>query len=381
MLIFRYLARDLIGSTLAVCTVLLMVIVSGRFVKYLAQAAAGKLDPSVLLAVIGYRMPGFLELVLPLAFFLGVLLTYGRLYVQSEMSVMMACGMSQKRLVAYTMVPALLVAAVVAWLSLFVAPSGIHKAESLLTAQKQRGELDSLSARRFHPLHGGRAITYTESVDDQGLMTDVFLAENNPEGKKHQLVLVVAASGHQENGEGEKDSYLVLNNGYRIQGTPGQADYRVTQFEEYGQRLKKSTARRRAKVDAMPTSALRGSDVKAHQAAMHWRFSVPVLVLIVTLLAVPMSRTNPRRGRFAQLLPAVLLYVLYLVALNGVRGVIEDGKVEPLAMWGVHLLFLLIALLLFFLQSKARLFKRNHATVAHSSEALVGSDEPNVKKS
>ena len=73
MLIFRYLARDLLSSTFAVCTVLLLVILSGRFVKYLAQAAAGELDAGILLAVIGYRLPGFLELILPLAFFLGIL--------------------------------------------------------------------------------------------------------------------------------------------------------------------------------------------------------------------------------------------------------------------------------------------------------------------
>ncbi|MBQ0711390.1 MAG: LptF/LptG family permease, partial [Porticoccus sp.] len=140
MLIFRYIARDLLATTFAVCAVLLMVVVSGRFVKYLAQAAVGELDAGILLAIIGYRLPGFLELILPLAFFLGVLLTYGRLYVQSEMTVMTACGMSPLQLVVYTMIPSLLVAILVGWLSLEVGPTGLRKAEALLTAQKERGE-------------------------------------------------------------------------------------------------------------------------------------------------------------------------------------------------------------------------------------------------
>ncbi|MEH6466512.1 MAG: LptF/LptG family permease, partial [Porticoccus sp.] len=144
MLIFRYIARDLLASTFAVCTVLLMVVVSGRFVKYLAQAAAGELDAGILLAIIGYRLPGFLELILPLAFFLAVLLTYGRLYVQSEMTVMTACGMSPSQLVVYTMIPGLLIALLVGWLSLEVGPTGLRKAEALLTAQKERGELDGM---------------------------------------------------------------------------------------------------------------------------------------------------------------------------------------------------------------------------------------------
>lgn len=349
MLIFRYIARDLLSSTFAVCAVLLMVIVSGRFVKYLAQAAAGELDAGILLAIIGYRLPGFLELILPLAFFLGILLSYGRFYVQSEMTVMMACGMSPRQLVAYTMIPAVFVAILVGWLSLDVGPTGLRKAEALLTAQKERGELDDMAATHFYTLQGGKAVTYAEEVSDEGEMRDVFLAENNPDAAEgRQLVLVVAAKGRQHRSNPDEPGYLVLENGYRIQGVPGQADYQITQFEEYGQRLSKpKKQRRRDKADTLTTGELMASDKMAHVAALQWRFSVPVLVLVVTLMAIPLSKTNPRQGRFARMLPAVLLYIVYLVMLNGARGAVEDGKLHSLlGLWGVHLLFLLIALML-----------------------------------
>ncbi len=349
MLIFRYIARDLLSSTFAVCAVLLMVIVSGRFVKYLAQAAAGELDAGILLAIIGYRLPGFLELILPLAFFLGILLSYGRFYVQSEMTVMMACGMSPRQLVVYTMIPAVFVAILVGWLSLDVGPTGLRKAEALLTAQKERGELDDMAATHFYTLQGGKAVTYAEEVSDEGEMRDVFLAENNPDAAEgRQLVLVVAEKGRQHRSDPDEPGYLVLENGYRIQGVPGQADYQITQFEEYGQRLSKpKKQRRRDKADTLTTGELMASDKMAHVAALQWRFSVPVLVLVVTLMAIPLSKTNPRQGRFARMLPAVLLYIVYLVMLNGARGAVEDGKLHSLlGLWGVHLLFLLIALML-----------------------------------
>ena len=326
-----------------------MVIVSGRFVKYLAQAAAGELDAGILLAIIGYRLPGFLELILPLAFFLGILLSYGRFYVQSEMTVMMACGMSPRQLVAYTMIPAVFVAILVGWLSLDVGPTGLRKAEALLTAQKERGELDDMAATHFYTLQGGKAVTYAEEVSDEGEMRDVFLAENNPDAAEgRQLVLVVAEKGRQHRSDPDKPGYLVLENGYRIQGVPGQADYQITQFEEYGQRLSKpKKQRRRDKADTLPTGELMASDKMAHVAALQWRFSVPILVLVVTLIAIPLSKTNPRQGRFARMLPAVLLYIVYLVMLNGARGAVEDGKLHSLlGLWGVHLLFLLIALIL-----------------------------------
>ena len=349
MLIFRYLARDLLSSTFAVCTVLLLVILSGRFVKYLAQAAAGELDAGILLAVIGYRLPGFLELILPLAFFLGILLAYGRFYVQNEMTVMMACGMSQARLVAYTMVPSILVALFVAWLSLDVSPTGLRKAEALLTAQKERGELDGMTGHHFYPLQGGKGVTYAEEVSEKGLMTDVFLAENNPEAKDgKQLVLVVAETGRQHKSDPSQPGYLILEKGYRIQGVPGQANYQITHFEEYGQRLSKPKKRgRRAKADTLTTEELLKSNKNTHVAALQWRFSVPILVLVVTLIAIPLSKTNPRQGRFARMLPAVLLYVIYLVVLNAARGAVEDGRISTaLGLWWVHALFLFIALLL-----------------------------------
>lgn len=349
MIIFRYIARDLLATTFAICSVLLLVIISGRFVKYLAQAAAGELDPGILFAVIGYRLPGFIELILPLAFFLGILLAYGRLYIDSEMTVMTACGMSPRRLLGYTMLVALAVSLLVGWLSLEVSPAGLAKAEALLNAQKDRGELDTLTAKQFHPLQGGKAVTYVENVSGEGKMHEVFLADNDLDGgPDRQLVLVVAESGYQQNSGPGGSSYLVLENGYRIQGIPGAADYEVTRFEEYGQRLKKQRqSRRSAKADAMTTAELLASDKKGHIAAAQWRMSVPILVLVVSLLAVPLSKTNPRQGRFLTLLPAVLIYIVYLVLLNATRGALEDGKIPPqIGLWWVHLLFLATASLL-----------------------------------
>ena len=107
MIVFRYLSREVLLTFSAVSAVLLVIIMSGRFIKYLAQAAQGVLDPSVLLMIMAYRIPGFLQLILPLGLFLGVLLAYGRLYLESEMTVLTATGMSEQRLLSYTLAPAL----------------------------------------------------------------------------------------------------------------------------------------------------------------------------------------------------------------------------------------------------------------------------------
>jgi len=350
VIIFRYLARNVLATTAGVCLVLMLVVVSSRFVQYLGEAASGALDPGVLLAIIGYRLPGFLELILPLAFFLAILLAYGQSYVDSEMTVLHACGMSQAKLLAYTMAMSVLISGLVAWLTLFVSPSGAAKSESLLNSQKQRSELESLVPGRFYPLRGGRGVTYTKAKTEEGNLKSVFLAESAGEGSEgNGLVVLVADEGFSRKSETTGDSYLVLAKGLRVQGIPGRADFQITDFGEYGQRLEKVNPwdLRAERSEAINTAALFQSAETKAVAALQWRFSLPILVLIVTLMAVPLSKTNPRKGRFVKILPAIMLYILYLVALNGSLGALEDGKLPPVpGLFLVHLIFLAIALLL-----------------------------------
>ena len=354
MIIFRYLCREILSATTAVCVILLLVLMSGRFVKYLAKAVTGDMESSVIFAMIGYRIPGFLELTLPLAFFLAVLLSFGRLHIQNEMSVLKACGISEKRLMGYTLVLALLFAAITAWLSLSVAPSGMAKAEALQQAEKQRSELDKLMPKKFYSLSGGKGVTYAEGVTEDRELDEVFLAMTvgSEENSDRSLVLVLAEKGRQKQAEGSLENgperYLVLDKGYRIEGIPGQNNYQITYFEEYGSRLKDSKPLDKApKTDAIATQALLDSDDLELQATLQWRLSIPLLVIVVTLLAVPLSRTNNRQGRFGKLLPAIVLYFTYLVSLNAMRGAIESGSVPvSVTMLPVHLAYLSLALVL-----------------------------------
>lgn len=378
MIIFRYLAREVLVSMLAVSGVLLLIIMSGRFVKYLSEAAAGKLDANVLFAIMGFRLPGFLELILPLGLFIAFLLAYGRLYMDSEMTVLSACGMSQRRLVAYSMLPAGLVALAVAVLSLWVSPIGIAQANAILESQKQRSEFEHMSAARFQSTSNGNTVTYAEKfTDDHKVMQKVFMAQMGSYDTtatatatgtaSARLALITAKTGEQVTDPATGLRYLKLNEGHRYNGRPGEAEYEVVEFESYWQLLDTDVkpARGNVKADSLSTATLLRSDDSENIAALHWRFSLPVLVVVVTLLAVPLSKTNPRQGRYVQMIPAILLYIIYLVLLNAARGAVEDGDVSPWAsIWAVHAGALLLALMLllwpyFRLQLKARRMNRD----------------------
>ncbi|MGF6161968.1 lipopolysaccharide export system permease protein [Pseudomonas sp. 2725] len=348
MIVFRYLSREVLLTLSAVSAVLLVIIMSGRFIKYLAQAASGLLDPGSLFLIMGYRLPGFLQLILPLGLFLGILLSYGRLYLESEMTVLSATGMSQQRLFCMTLFPATLVALVVAWLSLSLAPQGANQFQLLLNKQDALTEFDTLEPGRFQALRDGTRVTYTESMsDDRVNLGGVFISQKNisSNNKDRGISVLVAEKGRQEI-RLDGNRYLILDNGYRYDGSPGQADYRAIKYDEYGVLLPKpEVSDEVTDRDAMPTRTLIGSDDIRMRAELQWRMSLPLLVFIVTLMAVPLSRVNPRQGRFLKLLPAILLYMAYLSILIAARGALDKGKIPAVfGLWWVHGIFLSIGL-------------------------------------
>ncbi len=351
MIIFRYLSKNILLALLAVTAVLLLIVMSGRFIKYLAEAATGELAADVLFSIMGYRLPGFLELILPLGLFIGILMSYGRLYLDSEMTVLTACGMSTKKLVAYTMVPAVLIMMVVAVLSIKVSPWGAAKVEDIFNAQDERTEFDALIPGRFQQLGSGGRVTYTEKLTDKRTrMENVFISQRleKKNGGKPELILLVAESGSQYIDEATGSHFLLLENGYRYDGNPGDPEYRITQYEKYGVKIPKPKQRQvRVKAELKSTPQLLGSDDPEDMAQLQWRLSLPLLVPIITLIAIPLSRVNPRQGRYLRLLPAIFLYMGYLILLSTTRTGIEDGKLDPRpGLFWVHLLFFGIGLAL-----------------------------------
>lgn len=348
MIIFRYLAKEILTSMVAVSAVLLLIIMSGRFVRYLSDAAAGKLDAEVLLTLMGYRLPSFLELILPLGFFIGILLAYGRLYVDSEMTVLSACGMSERKLVSYTLSTAVIVALMVAVLSLYISPIGVKAAEDLFVEQRNRTEFETLKPARFHKLSSRDGVSYAQSVSsDKKQLQRVFLAGSGETSDK--LSVLTAATGETVVNQVSGQRYLVLEDGQQYRGQPGDADYEVITFNRYSQYIPEPEfeARPKKATDGLSTKTLWQSATPEASAALQWRISLPVLVMVIALLAVPLSRTQPRKGRYVKMIPAILLYIIYLVVSNAARGMMEEGRAPvPYILWIVHGSFLLLALML-----------------------------------
>jgi len=353
LILFRYIVRDILITTLAVAFTLLVIVISSRLVAYLSLAAAGNLSPGILVGVILYRIPGFLELILPLAFFVAVLLSLGRMYVESEMTVMTACGIRPRRILLMTLAPALLVALIVAAISLQISPYTKARVSALLASADSSTGLDLLVAGRFRFINEGAGrVTYVEQKDKaSGEMLGIFVTDNARKGySTSSQVMILAERGHLDIDAETGDQYLVLENGTRYLGQPGSLDFQTLDFDRLGQWLQPREAtvvpRKR---DTLATADLISSHDPVRIATLQWRLSLPLLVLISAITAVALARTDPRRGRYGKLLPAFIVFLIYFLLLNAARDAVGKERIDTLiGMWWVHAVFLLLGLGLLF---------------------------------
>ncbi|MBT8149625.1 MAG: LPS export ABC transporter permease LptF [Gammaproteobacteria bacterium] len=362
MLLFRYLNASVMQATLAVTIILLLIVTSGRLAKYLSEASAGNLAADLVFWIILYRIPDFLPLIIPLGLFVGILLTYGRLYVDSEMTVLNACGTSKTKVLGITLLPAILVSTMVAGLTLWAAPASLARVQGLLEESRNAHGLALFREGKFQTDRDGRSVVYVKSLPSKRDFEQVLLVEQRRNGS---IALVLAQRGEVLPADDPNMRYVKLIDGALYEGSIGSQNYQLTRFESYAEKihLRREAEQVKLKIDALPTRQLFNSNKLAEQAALHWRFSLPTTVIVVAILAVPLSKTDRRKGRYTKMLPAILLYLVYIISLSGARSVVESGDYPPIALWLVHLAFLVFALLLTYFD-ELHLFYRSKTSSA-----------------
>jgi lipopolysaccharide export system permease protein len=334
MIIFRYLTRQILQASLALSLILLVVAVLGRLLNYLAAASQGELDPSVLLLLMSFRLPDFLQLILPLGLLLGILIAYGRMYAESEMTVLIACGISTRRLLALTAFSGAMVMLLVALLSLYLTPRSLVQTERLLESQENLNEFDVMVPGLFQNISGGLRTTYAETVAPDG-MQHVFMHETSGD----RMILAESAVPY-EDAQGRR--FILFRNGSMTDGISGDGEYALTRFEEWGVSLPPRDLSFDITLEerAMRNGELWSAGEPVHLAELQWRVSLILLVPVLMLLAVPLSRVSPREGRFGKLVPAILLYLAYFGLLLVCRDLVADGKLSPwIGLWWVHVVF------------------------------------------
>jgi len=342
MIVFRYLARQVLQATAVTALVLLAVAIIARFSKYLGEAAGGQKAADALLLIVLYRLPEFLLVIVPLAWLLGVILTYGRMHAENEMVSLMGAGIGRSRLTKMTLGIATVVMACMALLGMAVAPWGMRHAESLVRDQEQLTELDLIVAGQFRQSSDGSRVTWTESVGESASggreLRKVFVAVAGDGATAPLIVLAETARAVIDRDSGAR--FMQLADVAQYDGAPGSANFRIGTFDSQSIVLPAPARFDQAlEQAALPTRELIGSADPAHRSELQWRLSLLLLPATLAMLAVPLSEVRPRQGRHTRLVPAALVYVIYFALLEFCRDAVANGA-SPLAFWLVHALFL-----------------------------------------
>jgi lipopolysaccharide export system permease protein len=204
---------------------------------------------------------------------------------------------------------------------------------------------------RFHSINQGRQVFYVQSMSrDHARAEQVFLARRTQQDNKDRWDVLWADKAFAEVDSKTLEDYLVLQNGKEYQGMPGNADYQVVEFSQYKTRLPHPTIKDLDEdIRTYKTTSLWpiNNPDRKKAAELQWRLSIPIMVLTLTLIAVPLSRVSPRSGKFANLLPAIILYILYANFMFVARDGVSSGSIPVwLGMWGLHGLVALLGLFL-----------------------------------
>ncbi|MDA8364121.1 MAG: LPS export ABC transporter permease LptF [Gammaproteobacteria bacterium] len=344
LIIDRALMRDTFQSSLAVSFIFLVLFLVISLVNGLAKAALGDVPVAILFTLLGLETVKTLALMLPLSVFIGILLGLGRWYRDNEMTVLAACGLG----IGHFLRPIALLAAgfalVVGLFSFYLEPlaSGlIHKAQS---SGNNRYEVSGIIPGTFNRVKGG-GFFYVGGVDRAtSSLRDIFV-NNEQLGKQGVLF---AKTGHYYRDRSSGDQYLVLDNGTRYEGSPGQADYRILQFQTYIVRIvPRAGPPPPTQIDAMSLHQLLQANNPNTISELHWRIAKPVTLFILAFIAVAFAYTNPRRGRYAGLFSAILVYFVYANLLAVGDALIKSGRVSAaVGLWWVHGIFAVLAVYL-----------------------------------
>jgi len=353
-LISRYILRETFGTWLVSITVLFSLFMTNSFAEILGDAAANRLPRDAVLAIFSLTSLRYVTLLSPIALFLGVMLALARLNRDCEMAALSACGVGPGRLLSPVLTLTVVLAAVLSWLSLVLTPGASARIEGIKRKAEQEMQLGALEPGKFMSPDAGETVLYPrEVVGDE--LHDVFLQHQQGD----RVVAILADRGERVVNPETGELSFVLHDGRRYEGVPGDNAFLVVEFEEHGipvrqqKEEKDKDARSAAVMASTPTADLLRSVRPEDRAELEWRLSAPISMLVLALLAVPLSRSSsPREGRYARIGIGLLCYIVY-GNLLAIARIWMEREIAPswAGLWWVHAIALGIAALLLLRQS------------------------------
>lgn len=345
MIITKYLVREIFKNQLAILFILLLIFFCQKLVRILGAAVDGDVPINLVLSLLGLGVPEMAQLILPLSLFLGLLMTFSRMYSEREITVMQACGLGKSVLIRAALLLSLITAVVALVNVIWLSPYSSRNQDLVMAEAKANPSMAALVEGQFKSAENRNSVLFIGNVKNKGFK-HVFLAQLKPNSNARSFV-VVAERGHMTQCHDGSQS-LILDKGTLYEGTALLRDFRITDFIQY-----QSVIRHRVEmVDSTNAEQMtlrqlwRSPEPKAN-AELHWRITLVVSVLIMAMIVVPLSVVNSRKGQILSILPAILLYLIFFLLQTSLRANGAKGKLNPMLwMWLTNMAYLALALVL-----------------------------------
>ena len=343
----RMLSLELAKTLISILLVLVTIIVSRKFLGILTKAIEGEVATDTVFTLLGLKTLSAVAILIPPSLFMAVLTVMGRMYRDHEMSILASAGVGSLRLyrsLSWVVIPAFVLSA---YMALIVMPWSERQSQERIMHDVETQDIRGIKAGRFNEFSSGDVVLYAESMDEKNDMLNIFVQsrQNNKTG------VVVAERGRLEKVE-NGDNFVILNEGRRLQGTPGKADFIISEFDEYAVRVsgpeEMSATLRREGTDSL---TLFLSRTPKELAELQKRVAIPLGVLALALLAVPLARISPRQGPYGNVFSAFIIYILYENAQKISQGMLMSEKIPAWAAYAVIYGLLLLMTLTLFLKN------------------------------
>ncbi len=329
-----------------VFAILLGIVVLSQLIRLLGESVGGSLPVEAVLVLMGFASLNYLPVLLSISLFMAVLLTLTRSYSDSEMVVWFCTGTSLTRWIRPVMWFATPVVCTIALLSLVLSPWAMSKVDDVKHRLDNADDVAVAAPGVFRESRQADRVFFLENLDKEtNRVGNIFV-----QSVEHDKVgSMVAKQGFQETAP-NGDHFLVLLNGRRYEGTPGQQDYRIVEFERYAMRVETAEIKQKTpRLQAYSTLYLLQNQTPLNLSELHWRLGLPISALILALLAIPLSFVNPRAGRSLNLMVALVIYMLYNNLISVTNTWVAQGKISAsVGLLGLHVLMLALVMLWFY---------------------------------
>jgi lipopolysaccharide export system permease protein len=343
MIFHRALLREFASLAGAVFMTLFAIALTTRLIRLLGQAAGGQIPTDAVIAFLGFFALGTLPVLLSLTMFISVLITLTRSWRDSEMVIWFGSGLSLTAWLKPVMLFALPQIAVIAALSLVISPWAAEMGAQYVTRLQARDDVSRVSPGVFGETGNKERVYFVESISgDETSVQNVFVSS-----VQQQKSGVSMSRGGRTETAPNGDRFIVLEDGRRYEGAPGDEQYRVTEFQRYAARIETAESKEpQLSQKSMTTAQLLANPTPVNLGEVLWRVGIPVSAAILVLLAIPMSFVNPRAGRSVNLLFALFTYIVYSNLLSVSQARVSQGRMDfGVGVWLVHAA--MIALLVF----------------------------------